>query len=155
MNHEEPVLSHSVVFTTNISPLFSKGWSPSSTGSYAGTCIFLIILAILARCLVAFKAYTEQRWMYAHLKRRYVVVAGRPSEAARIGTDPGAKIGKIITAEGAEESVKVVYRNTYEAPPWRFSVDLPRALIYLCITGVTYLLYVLNCCLVDNLLTFI
>ncbi|BCS17730.1 copper transporter family protein [Aspergillus puulaauensis] len=141
MDHEETVVSHSVIFTTSHnSPLFSKGWSPSSNGSYAGTCIFLVILAIIARCLVAFKAYMEQRWMYAYLRRRYVVVAGRPSEAGRIEADPDTKIGKLITAEGVEESVKVVYRNTYEAPPWRLSVDLPRALIYLCITGVTYLL---------------
>lgn len=151
MDHEETVVSHSVVFTTShSSPLFSKGWSPLSTGSYAGTCIFLVILATIARCLVASKAYMEQRWMYAHLKRRCVVAAGRPSEVARIETDPDANIGKLITAEGVEESVKVVYRNTYEAPPWRFSVDLPRALIYVCIIGVTYLLYVYNCCLVDN-----
>lgn len=156
MNHEETVVSHSVIFTTSHnSPLFSKGWSPSSNGSYAGTCIFLVILAIIARCLVAFKAYMEQRWMYAYLRRRYVVVAGRPSEAGRVEADPDAKIGKLITAEGVEESVKVVYRNTYEAPPWRLSVDLPRALIYLCITGVTYLLYVYNCCFVDNLLIHI
>ncbi|OJJ04837.1 hypothetical protein ASPVEDRAFT_137722 [Aspergillus versicolor CBS 583.65] len=141
MDHEETVVSHSVVFTTShSSPLFSKEWSPLSTGSYTGTCIFLVILAIIARCLVASKAYMEQRWMYAHLKRRCVVAAGRPSETTRIETDPDANLAKLITADGVEESVKVVYRNTYEAPPWRFSVDLPRALIYVCITGVTYLL---------------
>ncbi|KAI9372276.1 Ctr copper transporter [Aspergillus egyptiacus] len=132
-----------MVFTnSHHMPLLSSHWTPSSNGAYAGTCIFLIILSIIARCLVAFKSYMEQRWLNAHLKRRYVVVAGTPSEAERIDTEPDAKTGTLVTAQGVEESVRVVYRGSPEILPWRFSVDLPRALIYLCITGVSYLLYV-------------
>ncbi|KAL2844982.1 Ctr copper transporter [Aspergillus pseudoustus] len=130
-----------MVFTnSHDSPLFSSQWTPSSNGSYAGSCIFLIILAVIARGLVAFKAYMEQRWLNAHLKRRYVVVAGKTSEAGRIDSDPDAKAGTLVTANGVEESVRVVYRENNEILPWRFSVDLPRALIFLCITGVSYLL---------------
>jgi hypothetical protein len=141
----------SMVFTnTHDSPLYSSQWTPASNGSYAGSCIFLIVLAVIGRCLVAFKAYMERRWFNAHLKRRYVVVAGKASEAGRISADPDAKAGTLVTANGVEESVKVVYRENNEILPWRFSVDFPRALIYLCITGVSYLLYVLAQPLCDS-----
>ncbi|KAJ9207689.1 hypothetical protein DTO166G4_4779 [Paecilomyces variotii] len=130
-----------MVFTnTHTMPLYSTLWTPSSRGGYAGTCIFLIILAIIARGLIAFKAIMEQRWLAAHLQRRYIVVAGKNPEAGRIASDPEAKTATLVSAEGAQETVRVVHRYTQEALPWRFSVDLPRALIVLCITGVAYLL---------------
>lgn len=84
----------------------------------------------------------ERRWLAAHVNRRYVTIAGKTPEAGRIERDPDAKTETLITAQGVEESVKVVQRSTPEIMPWRFSVDLPRALIFLCITGVSYLLYV-------------
>jgi len=135
----------SMVFHNDQStPLFSSAWTPSSTGAYAGTCIFLIVLAIISRCLVAAKSVLEQRWLAAHLERRYVLVAGKTPEAGRIDADPTAKTASLVTAQGVEESVKVVRRTAPETAPWRFSVDLPRALLYLCIAGVSYLLYVLS-----------
>jgi hypothetical protein len=138
-------MTMAVVFTnTRNTPLFSSRWTPSSSASYAATCIFLIILSIISRCLVAFKTYMEQRWLNAHLKRRYIVVAGKPSEAGRIEVDPDAKTGTLITARGVEDSVRVVTRGSYEMMPWRFSVDLPRAIIFLGISGVSYLLYILR-----------
>ena len=127
---------------THNTPLFSNLWTPASDGSYAGTCIFLIVLAIIDRCLFAFRAYMERRWLAAHVKRRYITVAGKTPEAGRIEKDPDASLATLVTAQGVEESVKVVQRTTPEILPWRFSVDLPRALIFLCITGVSYLLYV-------------
>ncbi|OJJ85176.1 copper transporter family protein [Aspergillus glaucus CBS 516.65] len=134
-------MSMAMVFVNNHdTPLFSNAWTPSSSGTYAGTCIFLIALAIIGRCLVAFKAILEQRWTAAHLNRRYVAVQGKTAEAGRIESDPDAKTASLVTPQGVEETVKVVRRVTNEPLPWRFSVDLPRALIYLCITGVSYLL---------------
>ena len=136
-------MSMAMVFNNNHdTPLFSNAWTPSSPGTYAGTCIFLIALAIIARCLVAFKAIMEQRWIAAHLNRRYITIAGKTPEAGRIDADPDAKIATLVTAQGVEETVKVVHRATREPLPWRFSVDLPRGLIFLCISGVSYLLYV-------------
>lgn len=138
-------MSMAMVFVNNHNtPLFSNAWTPSSSGTYAGTCIFLIALAIIGRCLVAFKAILEQRWTAAHLNRRYVAVQGKTPEAGRIDSDPDAKTASLVTPQGLEETVKVVRRVTNEPLPWRFSVDLPRALIYLCITGVSYLLYVVD-----------
>lgn len=136
-------MSMSMVFVNNHNtPLFSNDWTPSSSGTYAGTCIFLIALAIIGRLLVAFKAIMEQRWIAAYLNRRYVTVAGKTPEAGRIDADPEVKTASLVTPQGVEETVKVVRRVTHEPLPWRFSVDLPRALIFLCITGVSYLLYV-------------
>lgn len=130
---------------THNTALYSNLWTPSSDGAYAGTCIFLIILAILDRGLFAFKAIMERRWLAAHLNRRHIVVAGKTPEAGRIDADAEAKAASLVTAEGVQESVKVVQRAATPEPlPWRFSVDLPRALIVLCITGVSYLLYVLG-----------
>ncbi|RAL11054.1 copper transporter family protein [Aspergillus homomorphus CBS 101889] len=134
-------MTMAMVFTnSHDTALFSSQWTPSSSGTYAGTCIFLIVLAIIGRLLVAFKALMEQRWLSAHLRRRYIVVAGQSTEAGRIAADPDAKGATLITAQGVEENVRVVRRTTREPLPWRFSVDLPRALIYLVITGVSYLL---------------
>ncbi|KAL1849541.1 High-affinity copper transporter ctrA2 [Paecilomyces lecythidis] len=130
-----------MVFTnTHTMPLYSTMWTPKSQGGYAGTCIFLIILAIIVRSLIAIKAIMEQRWLAAHLQRRYIVVAGKNPEAGRISSDPEAKMATLVSAQGVEESVRVVHRYTQEPLPWRFSVDLPRALLVLCIAGVGYLL---------------
>ncbi|KAL1965207.1 hypothetical protein VTN77DRAFT_5961 [Rasamsonia byssochlamydoides] len=130
-----------MVFTNSqTTPLYSSSWTPSTSGQYAGTCIFLIILAIIGRALIAFKAVMERRWLAAALNRRYVVVAGKTPEAAAIDADPDSQKARLLTAQGVEENVKVVRRISTGPQPWRFSVDLPRALLYLCIAGVNYLL---------------
>jgi hypothetical protein len=85
----------------------------------------------------------ERHWLATHLKRRYVAIAGKTTEAGRINSDPDAKTASLVTSQGVEESVKVVHSISERPIPWRFSVDLPRALLFLCIAGVSYLLYVL------------
>ncbi|OAK94795.1 hypothetical protein IQ06DRAFT_233481 [Phaeosphaeriaceae sp. SRC1lsM3a] len=40
-------------FTSTTTPLYSTSWMPTSTGQYAGTCVFLITLAAIFRALVA------------------------------------------------------------------------------------------------------
>lgn len=42
-------------FTSPNTPLYSMSWTPKSAGQYAGTCIFLIILAAIFRALIAFR----------------------------------------------------------------------------------------------------
>jgi hypothetical protein len=130
-----------MLFTTSHStPLYSANWTPTTSGAYASTCIFLILLTIIGRCLVAFRAVLEQRWLAAALNRRYVVVAGKTPEAGRIDADPDGKTGTLVTVRGVEENVKVVRRVSAGPLPWRFSVDLPRAALFMVITGVGYLL---------------
>lgn len=134
-------MSMPMVFTnSHTTPLFSSAWTPNSSSGYAGTCIFLILLAIIDRGLLAFKAVMERRWRAAHLNRRYIAIAGKSTEAGQIETDPFAKTGTLVSAQGLEENVKIV-QNIVDGPiPWRFSVDLPRAGLVLCIVGISYLL---------------
>ena len=123
-------------------PLFSSSWQPTSTGAYAGTCIFLIVLATLLRGLYAGKHILEQRWHDKALERRYVRVQGTPTEAERIDADADSSYGTLVTARGKEESVKVVTHRSRPVMPWRLTVDLPRALYTTLTAGIGYLLYV-------------
>jgi len=130
-----------MVFTdTHTTPLYSSSWTPSSEGGYAGTCVFLVLLAMTLRLLFAAKAVCEQRWLMAAQKRRYVLVRGRTTEAGRIDQDPDAKTGSLVTAQGVEENVKVVSARTGDIVPFRLSVDIPRAILTTVIAGVSYLL---------------
>lgn len=49
-------------FTSSTTPLFSDDWTPSNLGQYAGTCIFLIILASILRFLLALRPLLEVRF---------------------------------------------------------------------------------------------
>ncbi|KAK2803684.1 hypothetical protein FQN50_006902 [Emmonsiellopsis sp. PD_5] len=137
-------MSMTMVFQNNhATPLYSNAWTPRSHGAYAGTCIFLIILAIIARSLLALKSVLEHRWAAAALSRRYVVVAGQTPVAERVLADPNASTGTLVSSNGVEEKVRVVKSvegGVSEVAPWRFSVDLPRAALVVVIVGVGYLL---------------
>lgn len=131
-----------VFYTADNTPLYSSKWQPNGSGSYAGTCIFLIILAAIFRGLVAGKYVLEQRWMDQQLNRRYVNVRGLPTEAERISMDSEAKNMVLKSERGVEEHVKVVRNHVRSVSPWRFSVDLPRAAYFTVLTAVGYLLFV-------------
>lgn len=126
-------------FTSTTTPLFSASWQPTSIASYAGTCIFLILLAVILRCLVAFKGWKETAWQDAEFNRRYVVVAGRPTMAESISQDSDTK-RMILTENGVEEEVMVVKKRSSGVRPWRLSVDPIRAAMDTVIAGIAYLL---------------
>jgi copper transporter 1 len=126
-------------FNSQTTALFSKGWVPAGKGGYAGTCIFLIILAIVYRSLFAAKNILEARWADKAWNRRYIVVNEQQPFSERAKTDADLKTG-VLTANGVEESVKIVHRPVRQIPPWRFSVDLPRAAFSTVIAGLGYLL---------------
>lgn len=48
-------------FTSFKTPLFSNDWTPTTKGQYAGTCIFLIALAVILRVLIAVRPVLEGR----------------------------------------------------------------------------------------------
>lgn len=129
-----------VFFTSTTTALYSSAWQPKSTGAYAGTCIFLIVLAVIFRSLIAGKHILEHRWMDKELNRRYVSVRGVPTEAARINADREGKNVTLISERGVEEQVRVVKRHKRSVTPWRFSVDFPRAAYVTVTAGVGYLL---------------
>lgn len=120
--------------------LYSAAWTPNSAGGYAGTCIFLVILAVVFRMLWAAKVLLEIKWIAQARNRRYVLVKGQSTETAKIDRDPDAKIGSLVTVNGLEENVKVVTAGPRTVIPFRLSVDLPRAFLFMIISGVGYLL---------------
>ncbi|GAB7348059.1 hypothetical protein MBLNU459_g6093t1 [Dothideomycetes sp. NU459] len=138
--------SMSMVFTTaHSTPLYSGGWTPSSSGAYAGTCIFLAILAIIARLLQAWRHTLEIRWHDRAINRRYVVVAGQDGQTERFSDDVNEEKKSdeaVLTVRGMDEKVRVVrsVSRSKESVPWRLSVDLPRACIFTVQAGVGYLL---------------
>jgi len=128
-----------VFFSNTNTPLYSMMWTPSSTGQYAGTCIFLIILAVIFRGLFGVKHYLESLWLGRAIQRRYVVVADKQPESERIQQDPNTSTA-VLTSNGVDENVKVVKTIDSAITPWRFSVDLPRAALVTVHAGVGWLL---------------
>jgi copper transporter 1 len=120
-------------------PLYSESWTPSSAGAYAGTCIFLILLAISLRALFTAKSFLDARALSAALKRRYVVVEGQQTVGDKAFNDSSSMTG-ILTANGVQENVRIVEAPAQSTQPWRFSVDLPRAAIMTVAAAVGYLL---------------
>jgi solute carrier family 31 (copper transporter), member 1 len=127
-------------FTSTMTSLYSLTWTPTSTGAYAGTCIFLILLGVAFRGLMAVKAVCEQRWAAAARDRRFVVVKGQQPRAEQIEGDDDAKFGSFVGPNGIEERVKYVQANGGRVLPFRLTVDLPRAGLVTLIAGVGYLL---------------
>ncbi|KAG6030759.1 hypothetical protein E4U41_007766 [Claviceps citrina] len=129
-----------MVFQTNhATPLYADSWTPRSAGAYAGTCIFLVVLAVVARLLLAARSIQEARWLDKDLERRYVAAHGKIPLSEDICNDPSAR-KMTLSANGVEETVFVVARKGCEVRPWRFSVDPLRAVMDTVIVAVGYLL---------------
>jgi len=126
-------------FTSTVTPLYSSIWTPATTGAYAGTCIFLIILATIFRGLLAVKAWKETAWLDAEFNRRYVTVAGKQPETEKIVADIDSK-HMLLTANGVEEDVVVVKKRSHGIRPWRITTDPIRAVMDTVLAGVSYLL---------------
>ena len=141
-------MSMSMVFTTDHStPLYSSQWTPTSSGGYAGTCIFLVVLAIISRLLQAYRHLLEVKWHDRAVQRRYVVIAGEsPAQREKqLGADETETSEEAtLTVRGADERVRVLRtsRRGVETQPWRISTDLPRACVFTVQAGVGYLLSV-------------
>ncbi|KAH7158099.1 Ctr copper transporter [Dactylonectria estremocensis] len=139
-SHSSSSSMMTMIFQTQMAtPLYASSWTPSSAGAYAGTCIFLVILAILGRALLAIKAVQEARWLDREAARRYVTVNGKIPLAEQISVNPDAR-QMTLSANGVEESVMVVERKRNASRPWRFSVDPLRAVLDTFIVGIGYLL---------------
>ncbi|KAG6088351.1 hypothetical protein E4U31_003544 [Claviceps sp. LM219 group G6] len=141
--HDNPMpMLMSMVFQTNPStPLYTSSWTPQSPAAYAGTCIFLIFLAITARLLLAARTLQEARWLDEALQRRYVVAQGHTSLSEMMAHEvPAGAMKMALSANGVEEAVVVVARRGCEVRPWRVSVDPLRAVMDTVIVGVGYLL---------------
>lgn len=137
--------SMKMYFTTSTTtPLWSSRWAPSSVGQYAGTCVFLIIFAVISRFIGAARQSLEQRWHDAAMNRRYIIVADKDGgEGQMKSTRPKESDGTgVLTARGVDETVRIIQAKSRskERTPWRLSTDLPRSLMFLVQSGVGYLL---------------
>jgi hypothetical protein len=126
-------------FASLHTPLYSSTWAPTSQGTYAGTCIFLICLAALLRFLLAFKGWKERAWLDAEFNRRYVVVQGKQTKKEKVVNNRESK-RMLLTENGVEEEVVVVKRRSTGVRAWRLSTDPVRAVMDTVIAGVGYLL---------------
>lgn len=119
--------------------LYVEAWTPNSVGTYAATCIFLIVLAVILRGLFAVKSIQEAKWLDQEMKRRYVVVNGRQTMQENLSQED-LKQNMVLSANGVEEQVMVVQKNHQHARPWRISVDPVRAVVDTLIAAVGYFL---------------
>ncbi|KAH8677047.1 Ctr copper transporter family-domain-containing protein [Ilyonectria robusta] len=138
-SHSTASMMTMIFQTQRETPLYASSWTPSSAGAYAGTCIFLVVLTIIGRLVLAFKAVQEARWLDREAARRYVTVNGKIPLAEQISVNPDAR-QMTLSANGAEETVMVVERKRGVSRPWRFSVDPIRALLDTILAGIGYLL---------------
>jgi hypothetical protein len=133
---------------TNVhnTPLFSTQWTPSTIGAYAGTCIFLIVLALISRMLASYRYVLESKWHDRHVNRRYITVSGEPIGDQEKADGPEAASednNATLTVEGLREQVMVIrspIQRGVHVAPWKFDMDLPRACIFTVQHGVGYLL---------------
>jgi len=130
--------------TSTTTPLYSSSWTPSTTGQYAGTCVFLIALATISRLLSVYRYKKEENWHAAAINRRYIVVANQEGEPEGTLKEKVRSTGEagVLTARGKEEDVKIIATKALgtRSRPWRLSVDVPRAMIYTVQAGLGYLL---------------
>ncbi|RDW80076.1 hypothetical protein BP6252_04714 [Coleophoma cylindrospora] len=126
-------------FFSSTTPVWSDMWTPTTAGQYAGTCVFLIVLAVILRALLAIKSWREAAWMDQEFNRRYVVVNGKQPKSERIMQDSDSK-KMILSENGVEEDVMVVKKRSMGVRPWRITVDPQRAVMDTVIAGIGYML---------------
>lgn len=127
-----------VFFTSTTTPLYSPAWTPSTTGQYAGTCIFLIILSTAFRALLALKHWAEAAlWSVPPARRSRALLA---ASAGGVGGETDEE--KFAAAKGgADASSRAVAQGSRGyARAWRINVDGSRALLDVVIVGASYLL---------------
>ena len=139
----DSMMSMPMVFTTDHSTsLYSSAWTPSSTGAYAGTCIFLIFLAGISRLFFAWRRTVELSWHDHATQRRYVRLMGRENVVERHRDYEEKGESGVLTTRGVDERIRVLQAESQgpDVLPWRFGVDLPRAVLFTVHAGIGYLL---------------
>lgn len=123
-------------------PLFSAAWTPTTTAGYAGTCVFLIILAFLSRCLLTWRHSLEAVWTRrTAAASRYVVVADERERFREKAKEGEGEEEEKMGGEKVLLETRAKSRNGGRGgSPWRLSVDLPRACVFTVQAGVGYLL---------------
>ncbi|KAF2724682.1 Ctr-domain-containing protein [Polychaeton citri CBS 116435] len=128
-----------VFFSSESTPLFSSAWTPTSHGGYAGTCLFLIALAIISRIMMAFRALAERHWRLEAAGRRRTAYRSHSEHTEGHRHDEEESVLGIPSHEkhmGVGNSAPTALFVT----PWVFSIDVPRGVLYFVQAGVSYLL---------------
>lgn len=110
-------------FTSFKTPLYADAWTPTSQGRYAGTCIFLIVLAIILRVLVAVRPIFEGR-LWTDGAHHSVEAHVKPDEPQR-------------RVSGVRQSFQEIGRRWSR---WRVNPAAGRATYELIVAGIAYLL---------------
>ncbi|KAI0867408.1 Ctr copper transporter [Hypoxylon argillaceum] len=115
-----------VFFQNMVTPLYSLAWTPSNTHAYAGTCIFLIVLAVIHRALLAFRS---------------LAFDGNPNLIARahISSDKESLVAERIQPPRMG-NLGHQLRERRARHPFLVSVELGRSLLEVFVGGVGYLL---------------
>lgn len=111
--------------------LFSQRFSAENLGEYVGICMFLILLALVLRFLLSFKAFQEYKWKLADADRNL---------SSFLPTVDGINKTESASSINGRRSPKMVRNAWRNAHPWRWSTDLPRAALSTLISGLGYLL---------------
>ncbi|OOQ87439.1 low affinity copper transporter [Penicillium brasilianum] len=111
-------------FTSFKTPLYSTTWTPSSQGQYAGTCIFLIVLAVLLRMLIALRPILEGR-VWTDSVQHSMLDHNLPSDV------------KTKRISGWQLSIQELGRRWSR---WRVNPAAGRATYELVVAGIAYLL---------------
>jgi hypothetical protein len=135
------ITSMPMVFTNDHStPLFSSQWTPTTAEGYAGTCIFLIALAVISRGLSVWRHAMEIRWH----EQRYAPIADDQISDREKQCDYAAEKSDevVLITHERDERVQTsrISHHSSRSIPWRLGTDLPRACIFVLQAGVGYLL---------------
>jgi len=135
------MMNTSITFmVSSTTPLYLSSWTPSTSSQYAGTCVFIVVLATIFRGLLTFKSIQEGLWKDAELNRREMIRIGRRKKEEDAGGGAASKTA-VLGANGVEENIIVVQKTAKRRfAPWRLTVDLPRALLDTLIAFVGYLM---------------
>ncbi|KAI0844413.1 Ctr copper transporter [Daldinia vernicosa] len=114
-----------VFFQSATTPLYSSAWTPQGQGSYAGTCIFIIALAVLHRILIALRSiiFDSNPKLHRHDK---------PISSSDSDDYPGSR--------GDLELMGGQFRTQWNSHPFKVATETFRALLEVVIGGIGYLL---------------
>ncbi|KAJ5766325.1 uncharacterized protein N7511_003941 [Penicillium nucicola] len=113
-------------FVSFKTPLFSTDWTPGSKGQYAGTCIFIIALAVIMRVLLAFKPIFEGR-LWTDSNHQHALHGHSHVEAGKSPRTPS----------GVRMSMQEIGSRWAS---WRVNPAAARATYEVVLAGVAYLL---------------
>lgn len=115
-------------FFSSSTSLFSKAWTPATSAQYSGTCIFLVVLAVLMRGMLALKPILEKSMWNPLVDGEGVLVPGGDGGYQKEDMAPRQPTNRIYDIVRRRWSI------------WRFRTSLERSIFELLLATVGYLL---------------